>query len=151
VSQLLEGQQDLLDRADEWSYWNGKHFIHCSVATARFYDNKVMCTLLVDLQVALTGESASIVYLVVHCGLQPYDRVLERELHISNTGKVAFDSSIDLSHLSRPGVIEASMMTGKVAAGDKAHIKIKVLSLAGVTACVRFDVINTTCSCFVHP
>jgi hypothetical protein len=86
-----------------------------------------------DWQVSLTGESNSIKYEVspqfFDCGLQPYDRALERELHISNTGKVAFDYSIDLSHLSRPGVIEMSAMTGKVAAGDKAHIKFKVAQL----------------------
>eukprot|EP00775_Hariotina_reticulata_P008964 gene8964-9139_t len=83
-------------------------------------------------QVTLTGESNSIKYEVTpqffDCGLQPYDRAVERDLHISNTGKVAFDFSIDLSHLSRPGVMEVSAMTGKVAAGEKAHIKLKVKS-----------------------
>lgn len=49
---------------------------------------------------------------------------------------MAFAYSIDLSQVSRPGVVEASPMSGKVAAGDKAKIKLKVatdtvLSMSG--------------------
>jgi hypothetical protein len=40
--------------------------------------------------------------------------------------QVAFDFIIDLSQLSRQGIVEASPMSGKVAAGEKARIKLKV-------------------------
>jgi hypothetical protein len=40
--------------------------------------------------------------------------------------QVAFDFSIDLSRLSRPGIIETYPSTGKVAAGEKARVKLKV-------------------------
>jgi hypothetical protein len=40
--------------------------------------------------------------------------------------QVAFDFSIDLSRLSRQGVVEASPVSGKVAAGEKARIKLRV-------------------------
>jgi hypothetical protein len=40
--------------------------------------------------------------------------------------QVAFDFTVDLSQLSRQGIVEASPMSGKVAAGEKARIKLKV-------------------------
>lgn len=40
--------------------------------------------------------------------------------------QVAFYFTVDLSQLSRQGIIEASPMSGKVAAGDKAKVKLKV-------------------------
>jgi hypothetical protein len=40
--------------------------------------------------------------------------------------QVAFDFTVDLSRLSRPGIIEAHPSTGTVAAGEKARIKLKV-------------------------
>ena len=44
---------------------------------------------------------------------------------------------MDLSQLTHHGVVQASPAAGKVAAGEKAHIKVKVNSLAnfvGITA-----------------
>lgn len=82
------------------------------------------------MQVTLLGESNSIKYNVepqfFDCGIQPYDKHTERDLYINNQGHVPFDFSVDLSKLSRPGIIEASPLSGKVAAGDKAHVKLKV-------------------------
>lgn len=40
--------------------------------------------------------------------------------------QVTFEYAIDLSRLSRPGIIEAHPSSGKVAAGEKARIKLKV-------------------------
>lgn len=42
------------------------------------------------------------------------------------TGKVAFDFAIDLSQLTRQGIVQASPSEGKVAAGEKVHVKLKV-------------------------
>lgn len=43
--------------------------------------------------------------------------------------QVTFDFTIDLSRLSRPGIVEAYPSTGKVAAGEKARVKLKVQQL----------------------
>jgi hypothetical protein len=40
--------------------------------------------------------------------------------------QVTFEFVIDLSRLSRPGVIEAFPSSGKVAAGEKCRVKLKV-------------------------
>jgi hypothetical protein len=40
--------------------------------------------------------------------------------------QVAFDFTVDLSQLSRQGIVEASPMSGKVVAGEKTRIKLKV-------------------------
>ncbi len=44
---------------------------------------------------------------------------------VVNQGKVAFDFSVDLSHLSRPGIVAAMPMKGTVAAGEKVNIRLK--------------------------
>ena len=38
---------------------------------------------------------------------------------LSNEGRVPFDFCVDLSRLSRPGVVEASPLKGAVAGGEK--------------------------------
>ena len=40
--------------------------------------------------------------------------------------QVPFDFKVNLSQLSRPSIVEASPMSGKVQAGEKARIKLKV-------------------------
>lgn len=40
--------------------------------------------------------------------------------------QVAFDFAVDLGRLSRPGIITAVPSSGKVAAGEKARIRLKV-------------------------
>lgn len=46
-------------------------------------------------------------------------------VQVVNQGKVAFDFAVDLSRLSRQGVVEAAPMKGSVAAGDKERVKLK--------------------------
>jgi hypothetical protein len=143
-------------------------------------DRRVLC--LLCLQFQLCGESNSIKYDVTpqffDCGLQPYDRVTDKDFFINNSGKVCsaqcnghevfhgstaqlqlalgacalvhvvltagptpyavlvvygcfglqvtFDFTIDLSRLSRPGIVEAHPSSGKVAAGEKARVRLKV-------------------------
>lgn len=48
------------------------------------------------------------------------------------SAQVEFDYTIDLSRLSRSGIVEAHPAAGRVAANDKARIKLKVR--AGVPA-----------------
>ncbi len=47
-------------------------------------------------------------------------------MQVTNQGKVPFDFTVDLSQLSRAGVVEASPMGGRLAAGDKVNVKLKV-------------------------
>jgi hydrocephalus-inducing protein len=41
------------------------------------------------------------------------------QLVLSNEGRVPFDFGVDLSRLSRPGVVEASPLKGAIAGGEK--------------------------------
>jgi hypothetical protein len=50
--------------------------------------------------------------------------------YIENVGKVPFEFNINLSTLSRPGIVTCSQMSGKVIAGDR--LKIGVTLHAGV-------------------
>jgi hypothetical protein len=40
--------------------------------------------------------------------------------------QVPFEFKVNLSQLSRPSIVEASVMSGRVQAGEKARIKLKV-------------------------
>jgi hypothetical protein len=54
-------------------------------------------------------------------------------------GRVAFDFSVDLGQLSRPGMVQASPSSGTVGAGERAHIKLKVGWPAALNPCFRDD------------
>jgi hypothetical protein len=45
---------------------------------------------------------------------------------LPSTGKVAFDFTVDLTQLSRAGVVEASPASGRVAAGKRVQVKLRV-------------------------
>jgi hypothetical protein len=66
----------------------------CSIQHMQAMHKACHCLLLLlsRLQFQLSGESNSIKYDVTpqffDCGMQPYDRAVERELFVNNTGKV---------------------------------------------------------------
>jgi hypothetical protein len=59
----------------------------------------------------------------IPCGIPNTAHALQ---HCLLLFQVPCDFRIDLSQLSRPTIIEASPMTGKIAAGDRAKVKLKV-------------------------
>ena len=79
----------------------------------------------------LTAESSAVSWKLdrnrLDFGLQNYDRVEDKELLLTNTGRVGFTFSADKSHLSRKNVVEILPANGTVQAGDKQRIIIRVL------------------------
>lgn len=64
-----------------------------------------------------TGRSVFLLRMTRHSTTQNALRI---------AGKVAFDFSVDLGRVSRPGLVQASPSAGHVAAGERAHIKLRV-------------------------
>lgn len=58
-------------------------------------------------------------------GEVPYNEHSQKEFFIENIGKVPYEFSMNLSTVSRPGIIECHPMTGKVIAGEKFKVIIK--------------------------
>ncbi|PNH08880.1 Hydrocephalus-inducing protein [Tetrabaena socialis] len=80
--------------------------------------------------VAISGESNNIKYSVepqlMDFGIQLYDRTVEREMTLVNSGKVPFTFAFNMSRLSRPGIVEATPLSGTIAPLSKETIKLKV-------------------------
>jgi hydrocephalus-inducing protein len=80
-----------------------------------------------DYPLQLVGEASSIQYkfdrVVLDFGSQEYDTWQEKELILSNGGRVPFNYQVDLSCLSRPGMVEVSPLSGLVK--DKARIVVR--------------------------
>lgn len=55
----------------------------------------------------------------------PYNESSSKEFYIENIGKVPYEFSINLSTVSRPGIIECSHMSGKVIAGERFKVVVK--------------------------
>ena len=73
-----------------------------------------------DYDVPIQGESSNVSFKLstnqIDFGEVPYNECQPRDFFIENIGKVPFEFNINLSTLSRQGVIECSHMTGKVLA-----------------------------------
>jgi len=54
-----------------------------------------------------------------------YNESSTKDFFIENIGKVPFEFNINLGTISRPGVIEASVMSGKVIAGEKFKVTLR--------------------------
>ena len=82
-----------------------------------------------DYEVPIIGESSFVDFkLSTHeldYGEIPYNESSSKEFFIENIGKVPFEFSINLSTVSRPGIIECSQMSGKVVAGERFRVIIK--------------------------
>ncbi|KAG2489301.1 hypothetical protein HYH03_012133 [Edaphochlamys debaryana] len=97
---------------------------------------KASCTAMCQVEggptytVNLSGESNNIKYAVepqaMDFGVQLYDRTVEREMMLTNSGKVPFSYNFNTSRLSRPGIVEAIPASGTIAPLTKEIIKLRV-------------------------
>jgi hydrocephalus-inducing protein len=82
-----------------------------------------------DYEVPIIGESSFVDFKLstqeLDYGEIPYNESSSKEFFIENVGKVPFEFSINLSTVSRPGIIECSQMSGKVVAGERYKVVIK--------------------------
>ena len=80
-----------------------------------------------DYPVQFLGEASSINYkldrVALDFGTQEYDQWEEREINITNNGRVPFTFQADLSCMSRPGMVEVIPMSGTVK--DKARVVVR--------------------------
>jgi hydrocephalus-inducing protein len=82
-----------------------------------------------DYEVPILGESSFVDFrLSTHeldYGEIAYNESSSKEFFIENIGKVPYEFSINLSTVSRPGLIECSHMSGKVIAGERFKVVVK--------------------------
>jgi hydrocephalus-inducing protein len=82
-----------------------------------------------DYDVPIQGDSHHVAYRLsteeINFGEVPYNESTTKDFFIENFGKVPFEFNINLSTLSRPGVVECTPITGKVIAGEKFKISVK--------------------------
>lgn len=82
-----------------------------------------------DYDVPISGESNNVSFRLstnaLDFGEVAYNESQPRDFFIENVGKVPFEFNINLSTLSRQGVIECSHMTGKVLANERFKIQVK--------------------------
>ena len=84
-----------------------------------------------EYELPMVAESSAIVYrldkTLIDFGLQQYDRFEDTEMYVFNTGKVPVTFSVLLASLSRSNVLEVLPGSGRIAAGDKQRIAIRLL------------------------
>lgn len=82
-----------------------------------------------DYEVPILGESSFVAFKLsteeLDYGEIPYNESSSKEFFVENIGKVPFEFSINLSTVSRPGIIECSHMSGKVTAGERFKVVVK--------------------------
>jgi hydrocephalus-inducing protein len=82
-----------------------------------------------DYEVPITGDSSVVQFRLSTTELDyqeiPYNESSSKEFYIENIGKVPFEFNINLSTVSRPGIIECSHMNGKVVAGERYKVTVK--------------------------
>jgi hydrocephalus-inducing protein len=82
-----------------------------------------------DYEVPIIGESSFVDFKLstqeLDYGEIPYNESSSKEFFIENIGKVPFEFAINLSTVSRPGIIECSHMSGKVIAGERFRVVVK--------------------------
>ena len=80
-------------------------------------------------EVPIIGESSFVNYHLstqeIDYGEIPYNESCSKEFFIENLGKVPFEFNINLSTVSRPGLVECFPMTAKIAAGEKFKVTVK--------------------------
>ena len=83
-----------------------------------------------DYGVDLVAESGIIKYTFdtkhIDLGVQPYEKVFDKEVTIQNTGKVKFDFVVNLSTLQRAGVVNVSPMSGTLDAKGAATLSVRI-------------------------
>ena len=83
-----------------------------------------------EYDVALGAEAAAIKYTLdtslVNIGSTPFDRAVDRDVTLSNSGKVTFPFEVLTSSLTRPYILDISPTRGKLAAGEKVTLKMHI-------------------------
>lgn len=102
-----------------------------------------------DYEVPIHGDSNLVTYRLsaneLDFGEVAYNESSTKDFYIENIGKVPFEFNINLGTVSRPGVIECSVMSGKVIAGEK--YKVTIRFFAGVPDNIR-EMFLVECSHF---
>jgi hydrocephalus-inducing protein len=102
-----------------------------------------------DYEVPIQGDSNFVTYKLssneLDFGEVAYNESSTKDFFIENIGKVPFEFVINLATISRPGLIECSVMAGKVIAGEK--YKISVRFYAGIPSNIR-EMFLVECSHF---
>lgn len=80
-----------------------------------------------EYEIALIGEASSVAYRLdqteLDFGPKDMGSVESREIMLFNTGRVAFEFTVDLKMISQP-VVTVSPLTGKLNAGDKQKVTV---------------------------
>jgi len=82
-----------------------------------------------DYQVPLVGESSFVSYKLsaneIDFGEISYCNNTSGDFYIENVGKVPFEFNINLSTISRSGMLEVTPMSGKVMSGERFRVVLK--------------------------
>ncbi|KAL9642363.1 hypothetical protein ABK040_007361 [Willaertia magna] len=84
-----------------------------------------------EYQVTLKGESSTVKFTVdnqeLDYGIIPYFSISEKDILITNTGKVGIDYEFDFTTLKRRECIEVLPLNGRIKPGEKQKITIKLI------------------------
>lgn len=84
-----------------------------------------------EYEMPVCAESAAVSYELSHSnldfGLQSYDQVQEKELWLTNAGRVPVSFEVKLDEISRPNIVEVVPATGQIAASSKQKIVVRML------------------------
>eukprot|EP00698_Gefionella_okellyi_P022526 TRINITY_DN7486_c0_g1_i1.p1 TRINITY_DN7486_c0_g1~~TRINITY_DN7486_c0_g1_i1.p1 ORF type:complete len:4186 (-),score=1237.39 TRINITY_DN7486_c0_g1_i1:99-12656(-) len=82
-----------------------------------------------EYEFTLHGEASSVAYefdtTVLDCGLQLYDKAVEKEFILYNTGKVSFPFVVSLDGLKHPGTLSVSPVSGNVNAAERQRFVVR--------------------------
>jgi hydrocephalus-inducing protein len=82
-----------------------------------------------DYEVPIVGESSYVAFKLsteeLDYGEIPFNESSSKEFFIENIGKVPFEFNINLSTVSRPGLVQCSHTSGKVIAGERFKVVVK--------------------------
>lgn len=115
---LLPGQTETV----EYTFYSGHGLLYNGIAVCSVDGGP-------DYEVPIVGESSFVSYKLsateLDYGEIPYNEQSSKEFFIENIGKVPFQFNVNLSTVSRPGIVDCHPMTGKVAAGEKYKVIVK--------------------------
>ena len=115
---LLPGQTETV----EYTFYAGHGLLYNGVAVCSVDGGP-------DYEVPIVGESSFVSYKLstteLDYGEIPYNESSAKEFFVENIGKVPFQFTVNLSTVSRPGLVDCHPMTGKVAAGEKFKVIAK--------------------------
>jgi hydrocephalus-inducing protein len=115
---LMPGQTETV----EFTFYSGHGLLYNGVAVCSVDGGP-------DYEVPIVGESSFVSYKLstteLDYGEIPYNESSSKEFFIENIGKVPFQFNVNLSTVSRPGIVDCHPMSGKVAAGEKYKVIVK--------------------------